>query len=389
MEDQESRQASADGTLRPAPAEPTPDTEIPASHPEPRRSRRGCRRWVLIVLVILPLLCCAGYWLLSRFAVDAAAQVDGLRGLVHVQRRNTLSWNPAEINQLLWGKDWIRTGQGSSARLRFFDVSTADVHEETEVLVEKVAEGRIGNSGTVILKNWVGRTSVRAIRLMDARSAFQVDTPTASTVVRGARFTVDVERDGETQVDVYTGSARVQVGDESLSLRSGERLTVQPDGTYRREQFYRPDTEPLIDRLETAWDAPGEVYQVELPEDEINQFLAALSTQSGSPVYDLQVWLIQDEARVFASLNEPAGAEIGAAFRLDVKDGALKPQVDVSAAGFPLPVPGPVADRAAQMLLDEILGYLAEADDSVEFDDVQIRDGSIVATGTKRAGGGG
>jgi hypothetical protein len=324
----------------------------------------------------------------SRFAADAAAQVDALRGLVHVQRRETPSWNPAELNQLLWGKDWIRTGQESSARLRFFDVSTADVHEETEVLVEKVAEGRNGRSGTVILKNWLGRTSVRAIRLMDAASTFQVDTPTASTVVRGARFTVDVERDGETQVDVYTGSARVQVGEETLSLRSGERVTVQPDGAYSREQFYRPDAEPLLARLDDAWNAPGEVYRVELPEDEINQFLAALSAQSGSPLYDLQVWLIEDEARFFASLNEPAGAEVGVSLRLGVIDGELKPKIDVSAAGFPLPLPGPVIDLAAQTALDQILGYLAEAEGFIEFSDVQIRDGSIVASGTRRPGTG-
>ena len=252
---------------------PQPSASDPSSRVEPaarpKRRRRGCLV-ALAVVVLVPLLACLGYWLFSRLAVDAAAQVDELSGLVHVQRKDDLVWNPAELNQLVWGKDWIRTGESSSARLRFFDVSTAGVGPSTEVMVERLARNRSKKSGSVALKIWSGTVAVRAVRFIDPSSIFQVDTPTASTVVRGARFTVGVEPDGTTNVEVQEGSAEVRVGDETLTLGMGEQLSVSTEGEIERQRLFEPDAALIQNRIQEAWDAPGDIYQVELPEDELN-----------------------------------------------------------------------------------------------------------------------
>ena len=54
-----------------------PSASDPSSRAEsearPKRRRRGCLV-ALAVVVLVPLLACLGYWLFSRFAVDAALQ---------------------------------------------------------------------------------------------------------------------------------------------------------------------------------------------------------------------------------------------------------------------------------------------------------------------------
>jgi hypothetical protein len=371
MPQEESRQPSA--------SDPSSRVDSDA---RPKRRRRGCLVALAVVLLV-PLLACLGYWLFSRLAVDAAAQVDELSGLVHVQRKDELPWNPAQLNQLVWGKDWIRTGESSGARLRFFDVSTADVGPSTEVMVEKLARKRTGNSGSATLKMWSGTVLVRAVRFMDPSSLFRVDTPTASTVVRGARFSVEVEPDGETSVEVQQGSAEVRVGGETLTLGMGEQLTISAEGEVETRRVFEPDPTLVRNRVQEAWDAPGANYQVELPEDELNQFLAAAGGQGDLPFKDPQIWLTEDGARLSATVVEPIQVDVSTEFDIRVVDGRLVPQVAVGAGGLPVPVPGPVLDLALRTVLGQIQAYLDQGEGYVEFSDVQIKEGRIVAVGKK------
>jgi len=338
----------------------------------------------LALLLIVPVVVYLGYLLFSRLAVDAAAQVDELSGLVHVQRRNDLAWNPAQLNQLVWGKDWIRTGESSSARLRFLDVSTAEVGPSTEVMVEKLIRKRGGDSGSVVLKMLSGDVAVRAVRFVDPSSIFRVDTPTASTVVRGARFTVGIEPDGGTRVEVQQGSAEVRVGQETHALGMGEVLTVGVGGEVERRRVFEPNSALLQDRIQEAWAVPGASYQVELPEGELNQFLAAaVGSQPDSPVRDPQIWLAGNEALLSVTLVKPIEVDASAALEVWVVDGKLEPRIKVGAGGLPVPVPGPVLDVALQTVLGQLQSYLDQANGYVEFSEVQIKDGRIVAVGKK------
>jgi hypothetical protein len=286
----------------------------------------------------------------------------------------------------LWGKDWIRTGDSSGARLRFFDVSTADVGPSTEIMVEQVAKSRRRDSGRVRLKMWSGKVAVRAVRFMDPSAFFRVDTPTASTVVRGARFTVEIQPDGSTRVEVQEGSAEVYASGETHSLGMGEQVTVGVEGTVAQQRVAEPDPTLIRTRVQQAWSAPGETYQVELPEGELNQFLASVSSQTGLPIQDAQVWLAGDEARVYATLTQPIPVDLNATFDIRVMNGRLVPQIKAGGAGgLPVSVPGPVMDAALQTVLGQLESYLDQAYGYVEFSDVQIKEGRIIAVGKKQS----
>jgi hypothetical protein len=344
------------------------------------------RRRVLLTCVLgIPLVLCLAYWLFGFIVFADAATLVELKGLVQTRRQEEIQWKPASLNQLLWRHDWLRTGADSSARLLFFDVSTVDLQGETEVSIAQIAKRRGGKAVDVVLKVWFGKTAVRAVRFVDPSSSFQLDTPTASTVVRGARFTVEVDKDGTTQIDLEEGNAEVQIGDQVVVLVMGERITLDPDGLYTTEKIFEPDGQVIFDKVDAAWSASGDRFQLELTETEINQYLAFVSQQQPDFfLRDTQIWFVDGEARVATTVVEPAHFDLSAAAGVQVTNGEIEPQVRSVAAGVALPVPGPVLNPALDWVFDQLQDYLVQVYSFVEFHDVQIKDGYMVVTGRKQ-----
>ena len=133
---------------------------------------RTRRRTILTLLVGIPLVLCIGSWLLGLVVFADAATVTALKGVVQARHEENPQWEPAHVNQLLWHDYRMRTGSGSSARLVFFDVSTVDLDEETEVTIAQVSRRQGGNATRVVLKVWLGNMAVRAVRFVDPSSSF-------------------------------------------------------------------------------------------------------------------------------------------------------------------------------------------------------------------------
>lgn len=345
---------------------------------------RTRRRTIVTLLLGIPLALCIAYWLFGFVASADAASLTELKGMVQTRHEDEIQWEPAHLNQLLWRKHWVRTGTESSARLLFFDVSTVDLEEETEVSIAQVSKRRGGSAVDVVLKVWLGKMAVRAVRFVDPSSSFRVDTPTASTVVRGARFTMQVAEDGTTQIDLEAGSAEVEVNGEVVTLVMGQRITLEPSGLYEIEQVFEPNAQLVADKAQAAWDAPGDTFRLELTETEVNQALAAVSQQPDFFLRDTQVWFVDDEMRMATTVVEPTRFDLSAAVGFQVVDGKVKPEVRAIAAGVALPVPGPVLNPALGLVLGQLEDHLTQVYSFVEFSDIQIRDGSISITGYKQ-----
>jgi len=345
---------------------------------------RTRRRTIVTLLVGIPLVTCIGSWLFGFVAFADAASLVELKGMVQTRHEDEVQWEPAHPNQLLWRKHQVRTGAGSSARLLFFDVSTVDLEEKTEVSVVQVSKRRGGNGIDVVLKVWLGKTAVRAVRFVDPSSSFRVDTPTASTVVRGARFTMQVAEDGTTQIDVEEGTAEIEINGEVVVLVMGERITLDPDGLYEVEQIFEPDDQLVAEKIDAAWSAPGDEFRPELTENDVNQFLAAMSRQPDFFLDDTQIWFVDGEARAATTVVDPVRFDLSAAVSFQVVDGRVRPKVRAIAAGVALPVPGAALNPALNLILSQLEDYLDQAYGFVEFEDVQIKDGHIVITGHKQ-----
>jgi len=345
---------------------------------------RTRRRTIVTLLLGVPLVLCIASWLFGFVVFADTAKVVELKGMVQARHEDEIQWEPTRLNQLLGRKYRVRTGAGSSARLLFFDVSTADLEEETEVSITQVSKRRGGNAADIALRVWWGNMAVRAVRFVDPSSSFRVDTPTASTVVRGARFSVQVAEDGTTQIDLQEGKAEVEVNGQVIALVMGERITLEPGGLYQIEQVFKPDAQLVANKVNAAWSAPGSEFRLELTENEVNQFLAAMTQQPDFFLRDTQVWFVDGEARAATTVVEPARFDLSAASGFRVADGKVRPRVRAIAAGVALPVPGPLLDPALNWVLGQLEGYLTQAYNFVEFGDVQVKDGSLIVTGYKQ-----
>jgi len=149
----------------------------------------------------------------------------------------------------------------------------------------------------------------------------------------------------------------------------GERITLDPSGLYEIEQIFEPNAQLVADKITAAWETPGDDFRPELTENDVNQFLAAMSRQPGFFLDDTQVWFVDGEARVATTVVDPVRFDLSAAVSFQVVDGKVKPRVRAIAAGVALPMPGAVLNPALDLVLGQLGNYLDQAYRFVEFDD--------------------
>lgn len=345
---------------------------------------RTRKRAILTFLVLVPVLLCASYWLVGIIAFGTTAKLTELRGVVQFQTKNQPRWEPAAQSQMLRRRERVRTGEKSSAKLVFFDVSTVELDENTEISIEQISKRRGGSAVDIAIKTWVGKAAIRAVRFVDPSSTLRIETPTASTVVRGARFTVQVEEDGTTQIDLQEGQAEITVNDTIVPLKMGERIKLESDKQYQVERVFDPNAQLVIDQVTTAWTADEETFQVTLSESEVNQFLAAMDLQQDFFLTDTQVWFLDDEARIATTLTRPTRVDVSAAIQFEIANGRIKPRVRDLSAGIALPIPPTLLDPITDFALEQLEGYLVQAYDFVRFDEISITDENLVVVGKKQ-----
>jgi competence ComEA-like helix-hairpin-helix protein len=343
---------------------------------------RTRRRAVVSALVILPIFLCLGYWLLGSIAFAHTATLTDLKGVVQTRREQATAWEPAHKNQMIKNQDRVRTGEMSAATLLFFDVSTADLDEQTEVSVVEVSTRRGGSVATVILKTWAGKTWVRAVRFADPASTFRVDTPTASTVVRGARLNVAVAADGSTQVDVEQGWADVTAGGETMTVGMGEQAVVTSGADLTTRRVFEPDARPVEEKVQAAFESPEKEFYLELEELEINQYLMAILVEGEQFFTDPQVWFVEDEIVLGARVTAPIEMEVTMVVVPHIKQGQIHPVIESISAGG-LPVPSQLANTLVDFVMENFQAAIGEAYKYLDFSDIRIEDGKITIKALK------
>lgn len=343
---------------------------------------RTWRRVAFVLLICSLLLLCVCCWLSGRMPFGDAATLVNLKGMVHTWHEGTVQWEPAYLNQVLGRRHWVRTGPGSGARLLFFDVSTVDVEGETQLNISDIARRRSGNGARAMFEVWFGKIIVRVVRFVDPSSEVQIDTPSASTVVRGAHLSVAVEDDGTTQIDVESGQAEVIVNGETIIVGMGQRFTQTPDGHYQSEQIFQPDAQPVYDKVDAAFASPGDEFYLELTESEMNAWLIAMSQQPDASFRNPQMWFLEDETRIAATVLEPIEIDVTASVTFEVVNGKIESHIQDIAAGVNLPLPASLFDPVLDQLLSQ-QEDIVEANESVQFSDVKITEGLMTITGRK------
>ncbi|MFC2016218.1 FecR domain-containing protein, partial [Chloroflexota bacterium] len=119
----------------------------------------------------------------------------------------------------------IKTAPDSHALLTFFEGSTIKLEPNTYIEIQQV-EYNDEQTSTIILKQWLGRTWSRVIKMVDSGSRFEIETPSATAIVRGTLFTTEVEETGVTKVSTTEGLVSVAAQEQEVYVPVNQQTEV-------------------------------------------------------------------------------------------------------------------------------------------------------------------
>ncbi|HPN73621.1 MAG TPA: FecR domain-containing protein [Candidatus Omnitrophota bacterium] len=132
----------------------------------------------------------------SSYGSEAArtATILDIDGSVSVRLSDGISV-PAEIGMEVGQGDAIATGSGSFAlvRLEGMETATVEVSENSRVLLSELIMNESDSSQRTLLDLAMGKVLIKADKLHNEKSKFEVKTPTSVVGVRGTTFEVQVE----------------------------------------------------------------------------------------------------------------------------------------------------------------------------------------------------
>ncbi|MDD5629826.1 MAG: FecR family protein [Elusimicrobia bacterium] len=156
-------------------------------------------------------------------AAQALPKVTALSGSVFVLKAGTKAWQAAGEGAGLNDGDQVRTAAGSSAAIVFDDGSRISLEANGSFTLQEATAGGTSLKLSIgSLRAWVDKALSRR---------FEVRTPTAVCSVRGTEFSVDVNVQGHTSIQMFSGMLGVadQRGNETV-IRDQQSLRVTDQG---------------------------------------------------------------------------------------------------------------------------------------------------------------
>jgi predicted small lipoprotein YifL len=146
-------------------------------------------------------------------------------GDVFVLRPGSEEWAKAEVGMSLEIGDSVKSGDGSKAKITFFDGSTVELEAGTQIKVTSLDIAADTGTTTILLRQEVGKTISRVTKLTDPASRYEVETPTGIAAVRGSAMMVEVA-DGKTWVTCIEGDVWVIANGVELKVPVGRTCLV-------------------------------------------------------------------------------------------------------------------------------------------------------------------
>ena len=124
----------------------------------------------------------------------------------------------------------IITALDSRALITFFDGSTLTLEPETDIEIQCLESDDKQNI-SIVLKQWMGKTWSRVIKMTDPAWHYEIKTPCASAIVRETVFMTDVDDTGETTVVTTEGLVSVIGDNDVVFIPAGWQTKVKTGAT--------------------------------------------------------------------------------------------------------------------------------------------------------------
>jgi len=160
------------------------------------------------------------------------ARFQTIEGNVKVKTVGTFEWVNADRSMVLRKSDLVRTGPGSAAEISFFDGTLVHVRPDSLITIEETSEDPSTKRRKVAWHISSGEVQFNAPRPTAAGAEREISTPTLRTTTHeAAAGGVAVQESGESNIKLYTGTARVETktGD-TVQLAANTQLKVDAAG---------------------------------------------------------------------------------------------------------------------------------------------------------------
>jgi len=159
-------------------------------------------------------------------ALASQCTLSVLNSNVEVQNPGADIWQKGVDGMVLEAGARVRTATDAHAMLTFFEGSTIRLEPNTDIEVQQIEHIEV-QSTTIILKQWVGRTWSRVVKMTGPGSHYEIRTPSAYALVRGTLFMTEVDEGGATTVQTVEGL--VAVGAQTAVLNEFDMPNEEVD----------------------------------------------------------------------------------------------------------------------------------------------------------------
>jgi hypothetical protein len=185
-------------------------------------------------------------------ALAAQCTFSVFSGSAEVQVPGSDQWQEATDGMVLAVGARVRTSPDSHAMLTFFEGSSLKLEPGTDVEINRV-DGEVRGPTDIVLTQWVGKTWNRVVKKLDARTHYEIQTPSAHALVRGTLFEVEVDEALATSVRTIEGLVSVIAEDEEVFLPAGQETSVDKGAPPSEPRPITPSANELV--VTVGWPA--------------------------------------------------------------------------------------------------------------------------------------
>src|SRR6266700_3959253 len=203
--------------------------------------RRGGRR-VMVALVVLVLVVVG---IVVWLNVAAQAQVSASGTLTVYQRAASVSHNGTDFASATTGSvvqpgDSVKTDTKGRAAFTLPDGTLTRLASDTTIKLDAAHFTKSGNLHDVTLTQQIGRTFTNVQHLATG-STFDVRGKSATASVRGTKFEILIDAQGNMTVKVFAGTVILYNANGSVTINAGQQATAKADGTITNPIPIAPD----------------------------------------------------------------------------------------------------------------------------------------------------
>ena len=311
-----------------------------------------------------------------------------------IQKNKTKTSLKAKLGVALSEGDKVETGEGSRIELKLYDGSIIRIGENSSMVFEELKEDAGTMTDVSTIKVLFGRIWLNVKKTIGRKQESKIVTPKVTAAVKGTAYRSDVDKEGETNVNVYDGTVNVSKEGQEVTLSKLEQVTSKDltknpfdEAGDERDEWVRWNKSRDKLRVAMIFTETKGGAKMTVPTSEITMAEAFLGNYLFSVVDQAQIDKIREGEKLKAALKgdaaaaAAAGLEIGA--DMVVIGEATTDAIDSGLAGGMITGTANLVAKVIKTDTAEILGVGREPDRKVDLSGDTAVSLALVSTSKK------